>query len=111
MAEPTTQTRERPILFSAGMVRAILDGKKTQTRRVINPQPLNRVYRINGEWIDADGIDPGKIIRCPWQIGDRLFNIRFDIAQTRDVRKMEKTGDVIRQWNETVRRIKENVFA
>jgi len=80
---------DRPILFTGEMVRAILDGRKTQTRRVINgcgelPEfcggryddkndPSNYGWENHdlGEWITLDMFRRYRFV--PYAAGDRLW--------------------------------------
>jgi hypothetical protein len=85
--------KERPILFSGAMVRAILDGTKTQTRRVLKLPRLSdtswieSVYQDGGgNWIAWSSDSPthaeftkkaypnGEGFHCPHgKVGDRLW--------------------------------------
>ncbi len=76
-----TAVKERPILFSEPMVRAIIAGQKTQTRRVVKAglQPdewLDRCqYNAKGWAVNNDeGCDCKHGVSCPYgEIGDRLW--------------------------------------
>jgi hypothetical protein len=84
---------ERPILFSGPMIRALLDGRKTQTRRVVKamageqskwltPELLGKVPSVEvGTWTCGFGVQlqhpqggPLGWVRCPYGVrGDRLW--------------------------------------
>lgn len=86
---------ERPILFNQDMVKAILEGRKSSTRRIIKPQPPIDCHSnfIGAEWRNEPpsyydtgdnnwackycgygiGLDGKSIFHAPYQVGDVLY--------------------------------------
>lgn len=66
--------KERPILFSDEMVRAILEGRKTQTRRVVKQQDVLDSRNEVGVWDGPGEVGEWEVSRCPYgQAEDRLW--------------------------------------
>lgn len=96
---------DRPILMSAPMVRALLAGTKTQTRRVVNPQPERSGDGVlmwgasrRGMRFGVQGMDipPGVFARCPYgQPGDRLWvKETWRTAKSLDARSPAAIGEM-----------------
>ena len=115
----TQASKEWPILFSAPMVRALLDGSKTQTRRVVQGAPDDwapigpevyspTVVDRNGDeqpGPDAYGSgndDGSDWIRCPYgQPGDRLWvREAFRLCAEADSTPPRDTDAAYRMWYE-----------
>ncbi|MCV8987566.1 hypothetical protein ODZ05_24465 [Escherichia coli] len=75
------EVKERGMIFNDEMVRAILEGRKTQTRRIMKNQPAEvgpeapvMVRKIGAgfQWYGADGVS--SVFNCPFGIvGDRIW--------------------------------------
>lgn len=67
----------KPILFNTEMVRVIMEGRKTVTRRVVKPQPpATSVVRKRGctwDWSFWADCDMGHIMKLPYHPGDILW--------------------------------------
>jgi hypothetical protein len=101
---------ERPILFSGEMVRAILDGRKTQTRRIVKHIESHSVGKTaEHRFIDcvrlkigglADPGSPAHLEECPYgQPGDRLW-VRESWSPMDDRPELKALGGVYYAVNE-----------
>ena len=79
--------KERPILFNGAMVRAILSGAKTQTRRVVKLDGITNMGQVfpSGRFrVNADGVTDG-LVDCPFGVVGQGLWVRETWAKAGEV--------------------------
>jgi len=112
--------KERGMIFNAEMVRAILDGRKTQTRRVIKNQRQGECWSVRPasnpcasnhthDWWLPNATRPYSALICPFgTVGDRLL-VRETFASglctesTFAYRATHKPEDLDEGWNDVIK--------
>lgn len=98
--------KERPILFSAPMVRAILDGRKTQTRRMVS-----RATLFGDKTQDRDGyrptiLGPNNVGNIKWQWAKGAYFAShphlLPYGQPGDRLWVKETARPIRAWQGSI---------
>ena len=86
--------RKRPIIMGYESVRAILEERKTQSRRVIKPQP--KFIGAPNVPFKTDDANPKGIINCPYgKVGDRLWvreTVFFETFHQQSDEELERDG-------------------
>lgn len=117
---------DRGITFSAAMVRALLDGRKSQTRRLLTPQPVWEPEKFDGftfaagwaveklglsRWQDSDEFRENLLALVRREPGDRLYVREHwkTASSLNDIAPRDMTGieplryladDATRNWND-----------
>lgn len=87
--------KENPILYTAAMITAILDGSKTETRRIMKGKSPNSIFHP-GEWADSYVLDPGNE---SWRQKDNRYGNAGDLLWVREAFVEDPNCDH-ESWNE-----------
>lgn len=103
----------KPILFNTEMVRAILEGRKTVTRRVVKPQPpatsVVRKRSCAWDWSFWADCDMGHLMKPPYHPGDILW-VRETWAKSMAGTFMYRADDkaiMVERWHPSIHMPKE----